>query len=1268
MKKVFLVITLILFANISQSQSAGENDIILKGKAPITNEFKIYGDIPINEYSGVVNINIPIYNITLDNVNIPISLNKSSTGIKVLEEAGIVGLGWDFEIPKITQEIKSFDDYDVSTRFQKLPDYVGNPVYSYRGLDHPISNLITRPTNVNTYDGQDYNGSTIYFDYPLFFTSNRDFVVSGGKYREHNYEDMILGRGYHVDSEPDIFRLYINGIELVMITNRNNLSDFLPENRILDLIIINGRNEFKVELIQNVSTNFSSVIKGIKVTDPNGNIYFFDQIEIIKTNVSIGGLHMVRQFNPGGTNPEPTSRIYKLSKITTFLGKNILFNYSERSLSDLPKKSDFGFVKKSSTSTNPNASMGFYTGTVINDYYSTNGAENSIYDHYFHNLNPNSNESFSSAVMFTNYNYKILEKITFENTIIDFSYSNRDDSENVKLDTITIKNSNNNIINQFNFNYDYFACNESFNGFEALYINNSFNCKRLKLLSLKEVGKNPYLFVYNNTLLPKKTSYSIDYWGNFNGKNNISLIPSLHAIGLNQYSNNNNNNFSSDINYMKAGSLEKIIYPSGGYTIFEYEPHVFDYYLYQNYDNPKITEGFGLRVKSITDSANNSSIEKKKTFNYINGKVLEKAIIHREYTESIFDKKIYLSIYGKSIQYLNHSTGVIELNLKNITSNSDNGFVGYDIVETIYSGGENGKTTRKYINNISELRYLTSDARRSDEFFYIVDRDYKSNGTLKREEFYDANNNLKMSKEYEYKNLTFPNSEFYGLKIKQSRTFISYTGLGGANIEPYMLPEFDLVFYPIFRNSNIKVTETTSEFFDQNKSITSIKNFNYDNYNRIVEEKTFLNNVPNRTIVNSINYEISDSNNLLRPNNIITYEVDNLKTTTLHSKILKYNNNGIVNLLSEEWDCPRGQNEYSLELSDNCVKSTLNLYDNHGNILDYTNKEYINNVILWGYQQTQPIAKIENATYAQVQSALAAPPHNTTVEAIQAKSNLDNDRTVGATGSEGVLRTALNTLRSSLLNSQVTTYTYDPLIGVTSITDPSGYTVYYVYDTFNRLQYIKNKDGEVIEQYRYNYKKEALLTSTSSSSSSVNAGQSVTFTTSATGGSGSFTYKWTVSNANLNQVYTNTTGVLTLTTGISHAPNFTAVCEVTDTQTQEVVTTTTQVAVSVGYPALSVGDISASPSGYISVGDDVTYMINVSGGSGNYRYVWSKTNNQGQYPLGSGYNNVGVYVTVYDCYSYTITCEVTDLTTNETVTKWLELYVSSGCREGEVEQ
>jgi YD repeat-containing protein len=52
----------------------------------------------------------------------------------------------------------------------------------------------------------------------------------------------------------------------------------------------------------------------------------------------------------------------------------------------------------------------------------------------------------------------------------------------------------------------------------------------------------------------------------------------------------------------------------------------------------------------------------------------------------------------------------------------------------------------------------------------------------------------------------------------------------------------------------------------------------------------------------------------------------------------------------------------------------------------------------------------------------------------------------------------------------VTTYTYDPLIGVTSITDPKDYTVYYEYDDFNRLKQVKDADGKILSENEYNYK------------------------------------------------------------------------------------------------------------------------------------------------------------------------------------------------------
>jgi YD repeat-containing protein len=52
----------------------------------------------------------------------------------------------------------------------------------------------------------------------------------------------------------------------------------------------------------------------------------------------------------------------------------------------------------------------------------------------------------------------------------------------------------------------------------------------------------------------------------------------------------------------------------------------------------------------------------------------------------------------------------------------------------------------------------------------------------------------------------------------------------------------------------------------------------------------------------------------------------------------------------------------------------------------------------------------------------------------------------------------------------MTTYTYDPLIGITTTTDPKSEVSFYEYDTFSRLMNIKDKDGNIIKHMDYHYK------------------------------------------------------------------------------------------------------------------------------------------------------------------------------------------------------
>jgi YD repeat-containing protein len=55
------------------------------------------------------------------------------------------------------------------------------------------------------------------------------------------------------------------------------------------------------------------------------------------------------------------------------------------------------------------------------------------------------------------------------------------------------------------------------------------------------------------------------------------------------------------------------------------------------------------------------------------------------------------------------------------------------------------------------------------------------------------------------------------------------------------------------------------------------------------------------------------------------------------------------------------------------------------------------------------------------------------------------------------------------VNAQMSTYTYDPLVGPTSSTDARGMTSYYEYDGFQRLMNIKDQKGNILKNFNYNY-------------------------------------------------------------------------------------------------------------------------------------------------------------------------------------------------------
>jgi len=63
----------------------------------------------------------------------------------------------------------------------------------------------------------------------------------------------------------------------------------------------------------------------------------------------------------------------------------------------------------------------------------------------------------------------------------------------------------------------------------------------------------------------------------------------------------------------------------------------------------------------------------------------------------------------------------------------------------------------------------------------------------------------------------------------------------------------------------------------------------------------------------------------------------------------------------------------------------------------------------------------------------------------------------------------IDELRLNPVGSQISTYTYDPAIGITSMTDAKGLRTYYEYDNFMRLQNVKDKDNNIVKHIDYHY-------------------------------------------------------------------------------------------------------------------------------------------------------------------------------------------------------
>ncbi len=272
------------------------------------------------------------------------------------------------------------------------------------------------------------------------------------------------------------------------------------------------------------------------------------------------------------------------------------------------------------------------------------------------------------------------------------------------------------------------------------------------------------------------------------------------------------------------------------------------------------------------------------------------------------------------------------------------------------------------------------------------------------------------------------------------------------------LSRLKVQFVKAFGRVGVKTEETKTEFQSPlqipGEDPDGIVQTTYYEYydNPLVQPYNFL--LKNTTTVKSEGETLKQE--LLYPENLSGYSaLENANMVAIPVQTKVYQVDGSSNtLLSNRKTLYSGtstQPSHVQTAKGNSALETriqLERYEND-NVVQAKQADGASVAYIWGYDQRYIVAQVQNATYAD----------------IEALSSFGSNFVI----SESLSTTQENALRG-LPGVLVTTYTHEPNIGMLSMTDPRGYTTTYEYDDSNRLTRVKDKDGNILQDYEYNYR------------------------------------------------------------------------------------------------------------------------------------------------------------------------------------------------------
>ncbi|WP_108840583.1 PKD domain-containing protein [Aquimarina sp. Aq78] len=1201
MKKIVIVFFLFCYGLHAQEEFTPDYISYYSKYTPVTpnaSSFLQYGNTPVNHATGIPQINIPLYTIQEDGVSIPISLSYHASGVKVDELASVVGLKWTLNagggiFRQVNDKIDEEGWLVPSKRGRVTPEWL---------TQYPVHHFQTQNTIATSDLHDDYHPD----DFSFNFTGHSgNFIFDkNGDVADDFKDDLYIGtlpltnnhfNFFSKDSQGNTFYFdnaketnishvaNVMGTSLSDVTRSSNVSGWM-----LDRIIT--KNSKEVNFTYSPYT-FQYTLTGISQSLINAPGCGTEALETCGCLGSSSG-PVVNKTTLSTTTATYTPTNQLVSAIETS-GVKVTFNYiDDTTLSTWKKKlTSIDILDKIKNRTR---SFVFTYGKFGGDprlrleqvqeigfngvskpphkfYYASGdlpqkGNKAKDYAGYYNGETNNQTIVPFSIQAFNILNTTDRQKLADRSEYINYlKIGTLNKIEYPTGGSTTFTYEPNSVSAPENSNPNYVPKDVPISQADEYFTSGGYRVFRTPFTIAKDLSHLGTPVTYNaaSTICnfdPQNPSIDCSRFNIYPKQSDGSLGAPIFSPFLVIGAEGSINLFKGDyVLELKIEESKLLANPSAQISV--------NLGWYEDEGTQTHYTG-GLRVNTITDKDANDQSAKTTKYTY------ENLIGYN------FDVSTYQKSYG-------------QLGVRSVFS-SDNIWLNPELTK---SGHFYGKVTIEKLSDQGNIKTIEEYKETFKQKTYAP--------VMAKQEHYEGDSKVKAIV-FDYENTIESHLQFYVLADKDlcynfasaSPQIIGYSGVNGANY---------------YHRRNVLSKKTEIDYYHKigepfKASVVQYK-YQYNNDLQVIKEE--LDGrlyADNEQAIEAKNYSI-------RPNGKhveirYTYPVDhqsqNTTLATLHNNnqvalpISKkvYTNGTLIQGQYMNYDT-RGntiatyrhnKGKATHQFIAGHIPSDYELYEQYtieaGKPVEVQRKKGLPTAILWDVTYNYMLAKLVGVTKIELDEITAA---------IDLKSITDSS-----------LNTIYNNLRTALPNAMVSTYTYDPLVGVTSMTDPEGYTTYYQYDDMSRLQYTLDHEQYVAQQLRYNYQGQQSdvlrgVRISFPSFGSVQPNQAVTFTANTSGSGGANLYTWSV-----NGTQEQCDGTTSFTKTFASEGTYTISVLAYNTQTKHRVSTTINVVVA--YPPITIPVLSANYSSVIT-GTNVNFSASgIGGGTGDLRYEWYVNN------------------------------------------------------------